>query len=100
MDYFAPSMYTNRYRQACEADTGAIPGLHIDDVGTQWPDWLGSGGGHPDFFVSERVLRSLEEAEIPYRRAIEMPIASIGSPALRKIPPPLLCSGGGCGNGH
>ena len=88
MDYLAPEPDTDGYKSWCELSNDRAPGLHIDDVGTKWPDWLGSGGGLPRFYVSDRVLRSLEEAEIPYRRAIEMPIAIIGSPALRKIQPP------------
>jgi hypothetical protein len=55
MDYLAPSQLTDRFKESCRLNNNLKPGLHIDDVGTEWPDWLGSGGGMPHFFVSERV---------------------------------------------
>jgi hypothetical protein len=40
------------------------------------------------FFVSERVVQNLKEEEIPFRRAIEIPVTSIECTALKNIPPP------------
>jgi hypothetical protein len=54
------------------------PGLYVEG-GSKWPDLLGYGGGYPPFFVSERVLESLNAAHIEIARATEMPIADIQS---------------------
>jgi hypothetical protein len=89
MDFLPRDADTDRHKEACELNKDDAQGLHIDDVGSEWPDWLRyGGGGQLGFFVSGRVLESLNEAEIPYRRAIEMPIGSIASPELRKKAPP------------
>ena len=78
------------YKEFCDIQTGDnSPGIHIDDVGHEWPDILASG--HITllpFFVSERVIQSLRDEEIPFRRAIEIPVTSIESSALKNIPPP------------
>jgi hypothetical protein len=89
MDFLAPGPNTDRYKEACALYENYAPGLHIDDVGSEWPDWLGcAGAAQLRFVVSGKVLESLNEAEIPYRRATEMPIGGIASSALRKKTPP------------
>jgi len=64
------------------------PGMNIDPGGRSWSDMIGSGLGLPSHFVSERIIRDLNENSIPFLRATEMPIASIMAKALKKIPPP------------
>ena len=65
----------------------------IIDVGepapaNKWPDWMGAPSRSLRSFVSERVVQAMIDEDIPFRRAIEFPIAEIRSPALRKIDPP------------
>jgi hypothetical protein len=89
MDFLSDSRQKD-YKEFCDIQTGDnSPGIHIDDVGREWPDILASG--HitlVPFFVSERVIQSLRDEEIPFRRAIEIPVTSIESSALRSIAPP------------
>lgn len=40
------------------------------------------------FFVSERVIQNLKEEGIPFRRAVEIPVASVDCYALKNVPPP------------
>jgi len=59
------------------------PGIHIDG-GYRWPDFLGQGGGGlVRFFVSERVLSSLQRHGIEYLDATEYPIALIADRRLK-----------------
>lgn len=64
------------------------PGLRIDPGGRKWPDFLGHGGGKPSFFVSERVIESLNAIKAPLGRLTHMPIAVINAKALRNKPTP------------
>ncbi len=64
------------------------PGIEIDPGGKLWSDKIGCGAGSYINFVSEKLLRDLDESGIPILRATEMPIARILAKALRKIPPP------------
>ena len=54
----------------------------------KWPDFLGCGGGGPSFFVSMRVVDSLNREGIPYFRLTEMPIIEIDSKGLKEQEPP------------
>jgi hypothetical protein len=80
----------NDFKEFCDIQTGdTSPGIHVDDVGREWPDFLASGHiTMLPFFVSERVVQNLKEEEIPFRRAIEIPVTSIECTALKNIPPP------------
>lgn len=64
------------------------PGLFFDSGGREWSDVVGCGGGPPGYFVSERLLRDIEEAGVPILRATEMPIVEIKGKRLQKLPPP------------
>jgi len=64
------------------------PGLEIDPGGTTWSDFIGCGSSPPSFFVSESVLRDLEENGIEILRKTEMPIAKINAKRLQKESPP------------
>ncbi len=87
MGHLPAGEITNRFKPEAGSREES-PGLHIDDVGSHWPDWLGHGRGFPGHFVSERVINSLKDAGISYRQATEIPIAAIASPELTKIAPP------------
>lgn len=63
------------------------PGLRIEG-GRVWPDFLGHGGGSPYLFVSERVVQTLQEMNLPIARLTEMPIAEIQSKHLENKAPP------------
>ena len=66
----------------------APPGIRIDPGASTWPDFLGHGGGTPEFFVSDRVLDALHMEQLPVTCATEMPMATINSKRLRDKPPP------------
>lgn len=88
---FLPEKRRRDFKEFCDIQTGnhAIPGIYVDYVGHQWPDFLSNGGVAPvPFFVSERVIQNLQEEEIPFRRAIEIPLGYIECPALQDVPPP------------
>jgi hypothetical protein len=86
---FLSEPHRKDFKEFCDIQTDSTPGIHVDDVGREWPDFLQNGGGRfVPFFVSDRVIRNLREEEIPFRRAIEIPVTSIECPALRKEPPP------------
>lgn len=55
------------------------PGLEISETGYKWPDCLNCGGSPPSYFLSARVLSSLESEHIPIARFTPMPIATIRS---------------------
>lgn len=55
------------------------PGLKISQVGFKWPDCLGNGNSPPPYFLSNKILRSLESENIPIARCTPMPIAVIRS---------------------
>jgi hypothetical protein len=74
-------------RKSWEINKSAT-GIVIDPGGRVWTDFIGCGAGYPGHFVSERVIRDLEEAGIPILEAQEMPIAKISAKALQKIDPP------------
>lgn len=63
------------------------PGLTVEG-GSKWPDFIAQGGGHPWFFVSERVVDSLNRIAAPIHRLTEMPIGVILTKALRTVPAP------------
>lgn len=63
------------------------PGLKIAG-GSKWPDFMGHGGGVPSFFVSERVIESLNRISAPIHRLTEMPIGSFETQIIRKLPAP------------
>lgn len=64
------------------------PGLHIDKGGRRWPDFIGCGHSPPSFFISERVVLSLQNIGASFGRVTEMPIAEINAKALKSIPAP------------
>jgi hypothetical protein len=65
------------------------PGIIILDTPARlWPDFLANGGSPPNYFVSRKVLESLERVGIPYARATSIPIAEIRAKKLRAVPPP------------
>ena len=64
------------------------PGMEIDPGGKSWSDMIGCGAGSYVKFVSEKLLRDLNEHAIPILRATEMPIAKIMAKTLQKIPAP------------
>lgn len=64
------------------------PGMNIDPGGRSWSDVIGCGLGNPWQFVSENIIRDLNENSIPFLRVTEMPIARIMAKALKKIPAP------------
>jgi hypothetical protein len=65
------------------------PGLIIHDTpASLWPDFLGNGGSPPIYFVSRKVLESLDRVGIPYARATPIPVAEIRAKKLRGVPPP------------
>ena len=59
------------------------PGLHIDPGGEGWPDFLGCGFMPPSFFVSEKVISSLQHESITFARATAIPIGDVASKALK-----------------
>lgn len=65
-----------------------IPGLHIDDSGSRWPDLMDCGGGYPSFVFSQKILASLKSHDIMLRRTTPIPIGSIAREKLRDVPPP------------
>jgi hypothetical protein len=65
------------------------PGIIIlDTPAGLWPDFLANGGSPPNYFVSCKVLESLERAGVPYARATPIPVAEIRAKKLRGVPPP------------
>lgn len=82
-----PEVFRENMSQFWKVNPSA-PGMDIDPGGKSWSDMIGSGLGLPSHFVSERIIRDLNENSIPFLRATEMPIASIMAKALKKIPPP------------
>ena len=77
------------FKEFCDIQTDYTSGIHVDDVGREWPDFLANGGAaFVPFFVSERIIQNLQDEEIPFRRAIEIPVTTIQSSALKNIPPP------------
>jgi hypothetical protein len=64
------------------------PGMDIEPGGRCWSDMIGCGQGLPSQFVSERIIRDLNENSIPFLRATEMPIATIMAKGLKRNPPP------------
>ena len=65
------------------------PGIHIDETPAwAWPDFLGSGGAPPNFFVSRKVLESLLSEGIRYARATPIPVAVVNARRLKDVPPP------------
>jgi hypothetical protein len=77
------------FKEFCDIKKSCSSGIHVDDVGREWPDFLANwGAASVPFFVSARVIQNLQDEEIPFRRAIEIPVTSIECTALRKIPPP------------
>ena len=58
------------------------PGLYIDQGGKKWPDILGCGSAPPLFFISERLVLSLQGIGAPLGRITEMPIVEINAKAL------------------
>ena len=64
------------------------PGMVIDSGASKWPDFLGHGGGTPNYFVSEKVVEDMKSAGVPILRLTEMPVATINSKLLKDIPPP------------
>ena len=67
-------------------------GLVITNGGARtarkWPDFLGSGGGTPNLFVSNKVVDSLDREGIPYSRLSEIPISKIDAKDLIDQEPP------------
>ena len=68
------------------------PGLYIEGYdgrsARKWPDLLGSGSNGPNFFVSAKVVDSLNQEGIPFFRLTEIPIVEIDSKGLREVQPP------------
>ena len=50
--------------------------------------YLDTAASIPSFFVSERIVKSLEKEEISFSQLIEMPIAEIQAKALQGTTPP------------
>lgn len=65
-----------------------LPGLHVDDSGSKWPDLMYCGNSPPSYFFSRKILTSLESHGISLRRTTLIPIGSIASKKLREISPP------------
>ena len=56
------------------------PGIHIDETPAwAWPDVLGCGGSPPLFFVSRKILESLDAEGIRYARATPIPVAVVNA---------------------
>lgn len=65
------------------------PGLYIDPGRKKgWPDFLSNGHSPPMFFVSHRVVNSLNNIGIDPARLTAMPIAEIQGRGHRKNQPP------------
>ncbi len=65
------------------------PGILIEDTPAwAWPDFLGSGGAPPNFFVSRKILDSLASEGIPYGRATPIPVGKVDARRLKDRPPP------------
>lgn len=60
------------------------PGMEIDPGGRNWSDIIGCGLGWPDKFVSENIIRDLNQLSIPILHYTEMPIGKIMAKALQK----------------
>lgn len=64
------------------------PGMMIDRGGWEWSDFILNGNSPPYFFVSQRIVDSLEREGIPIYRKTLMPIAGIESKKLKELEPP------------
>ncbi len=64
------------------------PGMEVAAVGTEWSDLVLCCNSPPSFFVSRRLIDSLEGEGIPIYRKTEMPIAKIKSKRLKELEPP------------
>lgn len=73
---FVPPARAAHHRRFTEIN-GHKPGIQISGEGSKWPDFLVNGGGYVQFFVSERVIRDLDEAGVEILDATEFPIESI-----------------------
>lgn len=65
-----------------------LPGMEIDPGASVWSDVIHCGGGPPGKFFSDKIVSSLENAQIPILRKTLMPIAKIRSKRLQSVPPP------------
>jgi len=57
------------------------------DQARLWPDILGHGAGWPSFFVSVHIIRSLDQAGVPYARLTRMPVSEVYPAKLQSSPP-------------
>ena len=80
---FYPVQMRDRMREVFRVNEPYPPGIHIDDTGSKWPDLLGCGDGTVNFFASEKVLRSLQDAKIELLNVIEVPISDFSNKRLK-----------------
>lgn len=90
---FLTDEYIERQRQFWEVNKSRPLGMLVDDgnpwaKAKKWPDFLGHGGGIPSFFVSEKVVETLNREAISYFRLTEIPVGEIDSKGLKEQEPP------------
>ena len=80
---FYPPGFRQMHSEFFRVNEPYPPGIHIDEPGYRWPDFLGCGDGSVSFFASEKVLRSLQDAKIELLNVIEVPISVSSSKRLK-----------------
>lgn len=92
MPFLTPN-YIEEQREFWKCCGNPAPGMVVDNgnpcsKAKKWPDFLGNGSINPSFFVSEKIVQSLDQEKIPFFRLTEMPIAEIQAKGLQGTIPP------------
>ncbi len=82
-----PEYLRERRKLASVLDPG-LPGLHVGETGSRWPDLMSCGNPPPSFVFSRKIVMSLESRDIALRRITPIPIGSIENSKLRNVPAP------------
>lgn len=65
-----------------------VPGLHVEERASHWPDVMFCGGRPPSCFFSRKVIESLDAHGIAVKRLTPIPVGKFGEGKLKSVPLP------------